>query len=309
MPNTMPTTTPTRPQIVPHLWFDDQAEEAAATYARLFRDATTDGAVARYQEAGHEHHGRPPGSAMTVPFEVHGVRMVGLNGGPAFRFTPAISFFVTVDAADEVDRLWHGLEDGGTPRVPLGAYPFADRFGWIEDRFGVNWQLSTGDADAMGCRVVPTLMYVGDAPRAEAAVRRYAEIFPDAGVDHVTPQPDPADGVMLARFRLAGQTFQAMDGSSQMHDFGFTEATSLMVECEDQDEIDHYWDALTEGGDPAAQRCGWLKDAYGVSWQVVPRELGAMIASPDRERAARVTEAFMDMTKLHLPTLREAFEG
>lgn len=303
--------TTSRQRIVPHLWFDDRAEEAADLYASLFPGGRILGA-SRYGDAGQEIHGRPPGSVMNVDVELAGYRMLALDGGPHVRFTPAISFFVTVETEAEVDRLWNALSEGGTALMPLDAYDWSPRYGWIQDRFGLTWQISLGDPGAIGGTIVPALMFVTDRPIAETAMRRYTGIFEDAAIGDVHRYPPGTPGgvdggVMHGRFRLAGQPFTAMDASSEMHGFGFNEAISLLVDCDAQEEIDRYWDALSEGGDRRAQRCGWLKDAYGLSWQVNPRELGEMLSDPDRERVARVTEAFMKMTKLDLPTLREAY--
>lgn len=299
-----------RQKIVPHLWFDGQAEEAVELYTSLFPDGRVRG-LSRYADAGQEVHGRTPGSVMTVDFELAGYRMMALNGGPGFRFTPAISFFVTVEEKDEVDRLWSALSEGGTALMPLDAYDWSPRYGWVQDRFGLTWQIAQGDPGDIGATLVPALMFVTDEPVAEAAMRRYASVFDGAEVVDVHPyppgSPGPEGGVMQGRFRLAGQPFTAMDASADMHEFGFTEAISLLVDCDGQDEIDRYWDALSEGGDPRAQQCGWLKDAYGVSWQVTPRELSAMLSDPDRERVERVTEAFLKMKKLDLAALREAY--
>jgi len=301
-----------RQTIVPHLWFDGQAEEAVELYTSLFPDGQVRD-VSRYAEAGQEVHGRPPGSVMSVDFELAGHRMTALNGGPHFRFTPAISFFVTVHEKDEVDRLWSALSEGGAALMPLDAYDWSPRYGWVQDRFGLSWQIAQGDPGDIGATIVPTLMFVTHEPVAEAAMRRYVGIFGDAEVGDVhrypPGSPGPEGGVMHGRFRLAGQPFVAMDASAEMHDFGFTEAISLRVDCDGQDEIDHHWDALSEGGDPRAQQCGWLKDAFGVSWQVAPRELGAMLGDPDRERVERVTDAFLKMKKFDLAALRKAFEG
>lgn len=302
-----------RQKIVPHLWFDEHAEEAVDLYTSLFPGGHVRG-LSRYGDAGQEVHGRLPGSVMNVDFELAGYRMMALNGGPHFRFTPAISFFVTVEEQDEVDRLWNALSEGGTALMPLDAYDWSPRYGWIQDRFGLTWQISQGDPGDIGATIVPALMFVTDEPVAEEAMRRYAGVFDGAevgAVHHYPPGlPGGLDGgVMHGRFRLAGQPFTAMDASAGMHDFGFTEAISLLVDCEGQDEIDHHWDALSEGGDPRAQQCGWLKDAYGVSWQVTPRELGTMLSDPDRERVERVTEAFLAMKKFDLAALRKAYTG
>lgn len=299
-------------KIVPNLWFDDQAEQAVRLYTSLFPDGRIH-AVTRYAAVGQEIHGRPAGSVMTVDFEVAGFRMIALNGGPHFRFTPAISFFLTVETAEEVDRIWSALEDGGTALMPLDAYAWSPRYGWIQDRYGLTWQVAQGSVEEAGAPVVPMLMFVSDGPVAQEAMRRYVAIFDDASVDAVMSFPPGVPGgmdggLMLGRFRLDGQRFLAMDASSDVHSFGFNEAVSLAIGCDSQAEIDRYWQALTEGGDPQAQQCGWLKDAFGVAWQVHPNELGEMLRDSDSAKVERVTNAFLRMKKFDLAALREAFE-
>lgn len=305
----------TRPtqKIVPNLWFDDQAEEAVRLYTSLFPGAHT-GRVTRYPAVGQEIHGRPAGSVMTVEFELAGFRMTAINGGPHFRFTPAISLFLTVETAAEVDHIWSVLEEGGTALMPLDVYDWSPRYGWIQDRFGLTWQVAQGSVEEAGGPVVPMLMFVTDRPVAQTAMDRYAEIFDDAGVDAIVPFPPGVPGgldggVMHGRFRLAGQPFLAMDASAKVHGFGFNEAVSLLVDCDSQAEIDRYWQALGTDGDPQAQQCGWLKDAFGVSWQVHPNELNEMLTDPDTARVERVTSAFLQMKKFDLAALRSAFEG
>lgn len=295
-------------KIVPNLWYDDAAEEAARLYARLVPGSSV-GPVVRYGAAGREIHGRPEGSVMTVEMDLAGTCVVAMNGGPAFRFTPAVSLFVTLDDRAAVDRLWSGLLDGGTALMPLDAYGWSPRYGWLQDRWGLNWQIALGDPAAAGRRVSPCLMFCGDAVgRAEDAMADYVALFPDGRIDLVSRYdgtgPDAAGTIRHARFRLAGETFLCMD-SALPHLFGFNEAVSLAVACDDQAEIDRYWSALSAR--PEAEACGWLKDAYGLSWQVVPRDSLRMLGGPDRAQADRVMSAFLTMKKPDVAALEAAF--
>lgn len=160
-------------RITPCLWFDDQAEEAAGFYVGIFPNSRI-GEISRYGEAGHEFHGKPPGSVMTVAFELDGQTFTALNGGPIFRFNEAISF---------------------------------------------------------------------------------------------------------------------------------------QVYCETQEEIDHYWSKLSAGGDETAQQCGWLKDRYGASWQIIPRVLTEMLSDSDTEKSQRATAAMLRMKKLNIDELKRAYAG
>lgn len=298
-------------KIIPHLWFDGEAEAAARLYTSLIPDSRIE-RVSRYGKAGFERHGRPEGTVMTVAFTLGGYRLVGLNGGPQFRPTPAISYALVLEDESAVDRVWDGLAEGSYVLMPLACYDWSPKYGWLSDRFGVSWQMLIGKrSDIAGQTLAPTLMFVGDqAGRAEEAIAHYTAVFPGSRIGgiarHDASGPDPAGTVRHAQFYLNGEAFWAMD-SALAHGFGFTEANSLLVLCESQEEVDHYWRALSAV--PEAERCGWLKDRFGVSWQIVPAALIDMMADPDPARVARVTEAFMAMKKLDIALLECAYAG
>jgi predicted 3-demethylubiquinone-9 3-methyltransferase (glyoxalase superfamily) len=268
----------------------------------------------RYGKAGFEVHHQPEGRVMSIEFELGGQSFLGLNGGPIFKFTPAVSFLIACETKDEVKALWEKLSAGGKALMELGEYPFSEKYGWTEDRFGLSWQVMSTTGRPVTQKITPTLMYVGGvAGRAEEALNLYISIFPDSKVDHVMrygkeEAPDKEGTIRHAGFTLAGQEFAAMD-SAWEHLFTFNEAISLLVSCETQAEIDHYWDKLTAGGDPEAQQCGWLKDKFGVSWQITPAVLGVMLRDPDRDKVERVIAAFLKMKKFDIAELKRAFEG
>lgn len=293
--------------IVPHLWFDSDAETAAKLYTELIPGAGI-GRVRHYGKAGVAQHGQPEGRVMTVEIALAGFRMVLLNGGPHFRPTPAVSYVVSFEHAADVERAWAGLGDGGKVLMPLGATPWSPRYGWLEDRFGVSWQLLQGSS---GTAVTPSLLFTGKvAGQAEAAIALYTSVFPASerrGVlRHEGDGKNAAGTVKHAEFRLAGQPFMASD-SALDHAFGFSPANSFLVLCRTQDEIDRYWQALSAG--PEAERCGWLADRFGVSWQIVPERLIELMTDPDAAKVARVTEAFMAMGKLEIAALERAYRG
>lgn len=308
-------------KIIPNLWFDSHAEEAARFYTSLFEHSSIDNIV-HYGNAGYEMHGQPAGKVMTVDFSIAGYQLLALNGGPHFQFTPAISLFVTCTTKDEIDRLWEELiRGGGSPLMEIGNYGFSERYGWIRDRFGLTWQLNYGWVSDAGQKIVPSFMFIGEQyGRGLEALHQWTGIFPDSSIDRViervdneqpSGQPAATDSHAApntfehATFTLFGEKFMAIE--SREHNFQFNEAVSLAVMCENQQEIDHYWNALSEGGDPAAQMCGWLKDRFGVSWQIVPTELIEMIRISDTERRDRITNAYMKMKKFDLEKLRQMY--
>lgn len=294
-------------RIVPCLWFDTAAEEAAHLYTSIFPNAAI-GRIARYGEEGREIHVKPPGSVMTVEFALDGYSLLGLNGGPMFRFTPAISLFAMFETEAEVNAAWAALGEGGAVLMPLDAYPWSPRYGWLNDRYGVSWQLALGKRSDIGQAIAPALMFVGaQAGRAEEALEHYTAVFPDSRVAgimrHDGSGPDAAGTVMHAQCYLNGETFMLMD-SAHPHAFGFSEANSFIVNCDTQDEIDHYWNALSSV--PEAEQCGWLKDQFGVSWQIVPSILPALMSNPDPENSDRVMKALLGMKKLDIAALKRA---
>lgn len=300
------------PPIVPCLWFDNEGEEAVALYTSLFSDSAK-GGVLRFGKAGQEVHGRSEGSVMSGEFRLAGRSFTALNGGPLFKFTPAASLFVHCGSEADVDRLWNRLVADGEVLMPLDRYEWSDRYGWLSDRYGLSWQIMLDREPREGIEIAPSLLFTGDvAGKAEAAMHTYMDIFPaSAIVDMHRYGPGEQDHkgyVKYARFTLAGRSFSIMD-SSVAHGFGFTEAFSFQVLCDSQSEIDRYWEALRAGGDPAAQQCGWLKDRFGVSWQIVPSVLSRLLAGPDRAAADRVMNALLEMGKLDIAALEAAHAG
>ena len=297
-------------KITPNLWFDCQAEEAATLYTSTFSHSQI-GNVVRAGRAGGEITGLSEGAVMTVEFELAGYRFIAINGGPLFKFTPAISFLVSCDSGEEVDWIWGKLSQGGVALMELGSYPFSQHYGWIQDRYGLSWQIMLAGDHGAAQKITPTLMFVGEqCGRAEAAVELYTSIFHDAATGSIMrygkgEAPDTEGTIKHAGFTLEGQSFAAMDSAHQ-HAFAFSEAISLMVSCQDQKEVDYYWDKLKAGGEEGM--CGWLKDRFGVSWQVTPSALGEMLADPDPARVARVTNVFLKMHKFDIASLKKAYE-
>lgn len=293
------------------LWFDGQAEEAAEFYTSVFPDSGI-GSITRYTAAGHEIHQQPEGSVMTVEFRLSGTKFLGLNGGPDFRFNPSISFFVVCETAAETEALWNSLAEGGMVLMALDKYDWSEQYGWVQDRYGLSWQLTTGKlTDTNNQKITPFIMYVKEqAGRAEEAIRFYTSIFEGSSVKGILKngpgEQDPEGMVKHAQFNLAGQEFMAMD-STAAHAFFFNEAISFIVPCKTQQEIDYYWNKLTEGGQESS--CGWLKDKFGVSWQVVPGQLAEMLESNDREKVERVINTYQQMIKVDLQKLEAAYEG
>ena len=206
--------------------------------------------------------------------------------------------------------VWNRLSDGGTVLMPLDKYPFSERYGWIQDKYGVSWQLILSNPEGEERpTIVPSLLFAGEqCGKAEEAIQFYLSVFKNSRQGHMVryPQgtePDQAGTIMFADFMLENQWFAAMD-SARGHAFRFNGAISFMVYCDTQEEIDYYWEKLSAV--PEAEQCGWLMDKFGLSWQIVPRELDEMLSTGTPEQIARVTAAFLKMKKLDLTELRRA---
>ncbi len=299
-------------KIIPHLWFNNEAVEAAEFYVSAFGGGSKVTHTSTIKNT-------PSGDCDIVSFALAGYQFMAISAGPYFTFNPSISFMLNFDpskdkdARKNLDALWKKLSDGGEPLMPLDKYPFSDHYGWIKDKYGVTWQLiltkTEGEPRPF---IIPSLMFTGDITgKADEAIDFYVSVFKDAKRGMSAPYPPGAAPekdakIMFAEFKLEDQWFTAMD-SGHMHKFGFNEAVSLLIRCKDQKEIDDYWNKLSAV--PESEQCGWLKDKYGVSWQISPVDLDEMMQSGDPEKIDRVTQAFLKMKKFDLAKLKKAAEG
>ena len=290
--------------IKPHLWFDSQAKEAAEFYTGLLPDS----AVTYVNQL----HNTPSGDCDIVEFTLAGQPFMAISAGPLFKFNPSISFMVHFDTVAHLDEVWNKLVVGGKVMMALDSYPFNDRYGWLADKYGVSWQLLLKNSGEQRPVVMPSLLFTETmAGKAGEAIDFYCSIFKDSkrGTTAPRPQdmgPDKAGTLMYADFFINGTWLVAMD-SAHPHGFVFNEAVSLLISCETQEEIDYYFSALS--ADPKSEQCGWLKDKYGVSWQVTSTLMADVFRKGTREQIDRVTQAFMPMKKIDLAVLKRAYQG
>ncbi|GIW27237.1 MAG: VOC family protein [Meiothermus sp.] len=295
-------------KIVPNLWFDKEAEEAARFYCDAIPGSRINSLVVLRDT--------PSGDCDLVSFELAGQPFMAISAGPFFKLNPSTSFILSFNPSQgrtqaDLEALWNKLLPGGSVLMPLQAYPFAPLYGWIQDRYGLSWQLILSDPGGEARPfITPALLFVGEVcGKAEEAQDFYTSVFPNArrGATMRYPAgmaPEREGTLMYSEFMLEGQWFAAMD-SAYPHNFAFNEAISFMIYCDTQAEIDHYWTKLSAV--PEAEQCGWLKDRYGLSWQVVPRALEQMLQDPDPERVNRVNQAVLQMKKLDLAELQKAY--
>lgn len=294
-------------RIVPNLWFDHNAKEAADFYISLFADSKIN-ALSYYPKTEEEgladFQKDLAGKVLTVDFELSGYHFIAINADTTFKPNPSISFFYTCNSKEESDELWKKLSEGGKALMELGEYPFSKYYGWVQDRYGFSWQLMLNNpAGDKRPRIVPSLMFTKERDgQAKEAMQFYTSVFTDSEISKnlntYPPEmgPDREGKISYADFRLFDQWFAVMDGGDK-HDFKFNPAISLMVRCEDQEEIDYYWGKLSVN--PEFEQCGWLQDTYGVSWQITPTNIETLLKIPG------AFKRMMQMKKLDIAKLQE----
>lgn len=286
--------------ITPCIWFDNEAEEAVKFYSSLFDNSKVN-RIIRYGKEGFEYHHKPEGSVMTVEFELNRQKFLALNGGPDFKLNESISFFVYCESEERINFLYEKLSVGGSVNMPLDKYDWSPKYAWVKDKFGVSWQL---DIEAINSpqKIVPTLLFVNDKyALVKEAINYYTSIFHDSKIIMEYPADDY---LLFAQIKLNGYLINCMSGGKLTHNFDFNDALSLIVYCDTQDEIDHYWSKLTEGGKEV--QCGWLKDKFGVAWQVVPKILNELIS--DSKKSSKTMNAIFQMVKFDISSLIKASE-
>lgn len=280
--------------IYPCVLFDGNAKEAAEFYLSAFPGGriTTDNGI-------------------VVFISLSDQKFMLLNG-PRVTVNPSASFMYMTDSPDEVEELWNQLIIGGKELMALDAYSWSSKYGWLQDQFGVSWQLYTGKKEGILQKYTPSLMFSGDQNgRAEEAITFYTSIFPNSGVQGILKYGenggDIAGHVQHAQFHIDGYYLMCMD-SSGPHEFLFNDGVSLVVECDTQDEVDNYWNKLTANGGSESV-CGWLKDKFGFSWQIVPKKILQLLGNGNAEKSGKMMSALMKMKKLDITQLETAYNS
>ncbi|MBO3079423.1 VOC family protein [Mammaliicoccus sciuri] len=292
-------------RIVPHLWFDNEAQEAVDYYMQTFPESEIISDVTFTDT--------PSGDAKQLTFNIFGYKFMAINAGPYFTKNPSISFTVLFNQSEAalLDKVWTALAHNGKIMMELDTYDFSEKYGWLEDQFSVSWQLLITDQPFVD-RIRPSFMFINNnVGRAEEAINYYTSVFKNSGdiSKFYYPEgmdPDKPDTLAHAEFKLEDQYFVALD-SAHKHEFNLNEGISLMLFLEDQQEIDYYWDKLSAV--PEAEQCGWVKDQFGVSWQIVPKIMDQMAEEGTPEQISNVTKAFLKMKKFDVETLIKVYEG
>lgn len=289
-------------KIVPHLWFDTQAKEAAAFYVSVFEKSEILGTTV----LGNT----PSGEATIVRFKLCDMEFQAISAGPFFQFNPSISFMVHCKDKPEVESYWLKLKEGGKILMPLDEYPFSKYYGWVEDKYGVSWQIVMVEDPVYTQKIVPDLLFSGTTcGKAQEAIAFYQSIFHNSKmiyqVNYEEKEVNTKAKVKYALFSLDDYMMTATDHGAES-EFEFNESISFIVYCKDQEEIDFYWNALSFAKE--AEQCGWLKDKFGVSWQIIPYQMEDIMRRASKEQMLDVTEAFLQMKKFDIEMLESAFD-
>ncbi|UHO39822.1 VOC family protein [Chryseobacterium capnotolerans] len=284
--------------IFPCLWYDGEAKQSAEFYCKVFGGEIT------------------ADTPVVMNIDLFGQRLMLLNGGPQFKKNPSISFTVLCETEDEVQKYWDQLIEGGIALMELDSYSWSTKYGWVQDKYGVTWQLFFGEK-AGGQKIVPTLMFIHENNgKAKEAMELYTQTFPDSKIEGILTYgqggeghsiQEPAENVQHAQMTIGNYTLYCMDNSYD-HQFDFNEGISIVIMTDDQQQTDTYWNALTANGGRESM-CGWLKDKYGLSWQIVPKKLIQLMNDPNQEKAYKVVQAMMKMQKIIIQDLEDAYNS
>lgn len=294
-------------KVIPYLWYDKNALEATEFYISIFPDSKLIGVEKIYET--------PSGDCDMISFQLLGLEIQAIGAGPEFQFNSSLSFMVTCTSKEELNEFYKKLSENGKILMPLGEYPFSPYYVWFSDKYGLNWQLILMDKVVnreTNQRIRPVLLFQGEqCGKALDALNFYQSVLPGANIGQISRYLNGEAKDARAIINYAPLSFLGMDFVVMDHGYGgddtFNESFSLMIRCKDQMEINYYWNKLSFV--PEAEQCGWLKDRFGVSWQIVPSMLGDIFANATPEEVKRVTKAFLKMGKFYIDELEKAKKG
>jgi len=283
--------------IFPCLWHDEDAKQAAEFYCKVFNGTIT------------------ADTPVVLNIDLFGQKIMLLNGGPHFEKNASVSFTVICETENEVQKYWDQLEEGGMVLMALDSYPWSKKYGWVRDKFGLTWQLYLGEKQSEQ-KIIPTLMFIHqNNGKAVEAMELYTQIFPNSKIGSVLKYGEGVgdenhevpENVQHAHFEIDGYSFFCMDNSYD-HKFDFNEGISMVIMTNDQNQTDYLWNSLTSDGGKESM-CGWLKDKFGFSWQIVPKKLIELMNDRDQEKAQKVVQAMMKMQKIIIKDLENAYNS
>ncbi|WP_449460991.1 VOC family protein [Streptococcus suis] len=276
--------------IIPHLWYNTEAKEAVEFYVDLFGGKI---------DWTYTITDTPSGDSDLIQFQLGDMTLAAISAGPYFKLNESMSLMVNVASKDEVTRLYQALSEGGRILMPLGEYPFSPYYVWLEDRFGLSWQLSYApDLDKPYQFDICLLFSQEQVGLVQLILDYYKDKLPQASVGQLSYYGEGEATVATAKLNYAelfigDQKIIVMD-----HGYGgeasFNEAFSLMVYVDSQEEAESWYEKVSAV--PEAEICGWVKDQFGISWQIVPRILMEAYDTANPEKVKAVNAAVMTIT-------------
>lgn len=279
------------------LWFSKEAEVAMNYYTSIFSPS-------KKKTVDYTNEGK----VMSTDFELMQAKFVTLNGNSMSTFNPSINFFVCCESKEELDQLYANLVKDGEVMMPLDSYDWSDYYLWLNDKYGVSWQLMKDDLKNVGQKITPLFFFSGkQRGKAKEAMDFYLSIFSESKSEgamfYSKEEGLPETYVKHAQAKLLGHTFMFMDSGVE-NDFPFNESVSIMIHTKDQAETDYYWEKLLQNGGEEMM-CGWLKDQFGVCWQVIPDGFREILTQADEIKREKAMQAMMQMKKLDINQLNK----
>lgn len=272
-------------KIIPFLWYDKDAVTAAQWYVSLFENSEIIN-VSNIK-------GDPSTKIETIDFRIENLVFSAISAGPYFKLNPSISLMVCCSQVNEVDRLYNELINDGKELMPLGEYPFSKRYAWIEDKYGLNWQLYKDEEIKKGIIIKPNFLFAGEVcGKAEEALDYYVSVFNNASKGYINKYREGEAADSRAKINYGELNLDNLKCIMMDHGYGsnekFNEAFSFMILCDNQEELDYYWSKLSH--DKESEQCGWVKDKFGVSWQIIPKNIRERFVEGSDEEIARLRE-------------------
>ncbi len=292
-------------KITPCLWFDDEAEDAAKFYISIFKNSKI-GHIEKYNVETPSD--KPIGSVMTVTYYLNGHEFMNLNGGKFFKINPSISFTIVCKTKEETRNLWNKLKENGSELMPLDSYPFSEMYGWLKDKYGVTWQLIYVKDAQKDQEIIPFLLFTQDVcGKGEEAINFYTKVFDNSSIGEINRYPpgrapEKEGTIEHADFIISGNKFMICE-SALDHKFNFDEAISFIITCENQEEIDYFYEHLSAY--PESEVCGWLKDKYGVSWQLITKDFEKLLKNANPDKAKKIMKALLEMKRIDINELEK----
>ena len=287
----------TKQNTLVHLWFKgEDLKNAVDKYTKIFENSKILRSI---------NFDTPfDTTADCIEFTLGGRVFQAINAEPAFEFNNSFSFVVMCPSQEDLNTKWTNLiSNGGKEIMPLEKTDFAECYGILEDEFGLTWHVFLDGQMHFDFEVVPVMMY--PQGKTKEALEFYSTVFKDFAINFVDYLDEEKNNIIFSCFTINGSDYFAWDNLEEV-DYPFNESTSIMIECETQEEIDYYWDKLS--ADKNDGQCGWTKDRFGLSWQIIPKYVNEVFFNQGKEKYNKISSAMLEMKKLDIEKLKQAAE-